>query len=90
MAPDNPTAAGIVIATGKDEFLVAGKGLTILFSESPAGPLNVGLATVDEGTFVQGRWTPGRRLNGDEILSGKGLRFPGDSYSIQKVKLYRY
>jgi hypothetical protein len=90
MAPENPTAAGIIISVGPDEFLVAGKGLTILFSESPAGPLNVGLATVDEGTFVQGRWTPGRRLNGDEILSGKGLRFPGDSYSIQKVKLYRY
>jgi hypothetical protein len=83
-------AAGIVIATGQDEFLAAGKGLTISFSANTAGPQNVGFATVDEGTFVQGRWTPGRRLNGDEILSGKGLRFPSDSYGIQKVKLYRY
>jgi hypothetical protein len=88
--PNLQYAAGIVIATGQDEFLAAGKGLTISFSANTAGPPNVGLASVDEGTFVQGRWIPGRRLNGDETLSGKGLRFPIDSYSIQKVKLYRY
>ena len=44
----------------------------------------------EDGVFVDGRWQPGRRLNGDEILSGKGLRLRGDYYMIQRVKLYRY
>ncbi|MFZ0035555.1 MAG: DUF5597 domain-containing protein [Sedimentisphaerales bacterium] len=88
--PENATAAGIVIAVGPDEFLAVGKGLMVSFSTSTPGPEIVGFATVEEGTFVDGRWIPGRRLNGDEIISGRALRFPGDSYIIQKVKLYRY
>jgi hypothetical protein len=83
-------AAGIIIAVGPDEFLAAGRGLTISFSPNTPGPSIAGLATVEEGTFVDGRWMPGRRLNGDETLSGKGMRIPGDGYSIQRVKLYRY
>jgi hypothetical protein len=83
-------AAAIVISLGPDEFLAAGRGLTISFSPNTPSPAIVGLATVEEGTFVDGRWVHGRRLNGDETLSGKGLRFFGGGYSIQKVKLYRY
>ena len=86
---ENDTAAGIVIATGPDEFLAVGKGLMVLFSTSTPSEM-VGFATVEEGTFVDGKWIPGRRLNGDEIISGRGLRFSGGGYSIQKVKLYRY
>jgi hypothetical protein len=41
-------------------------------------------------TFTAGQWTPGRRLNGDEIMSGKGPRFLSDSFAIQKVELYQY
>ena len=44
----------------------------------------------DEGQFVDGRWVPGRRLNGDELPDARGLWFQGDRYTIQKVKLYRY
>jgi hypothetical protein len=88
--PENDTAAGIVIAVGPDEFLAVGKGLMVSFSTSTPGPEIVGFATVEERIFVDGRWIPGRRLNGDEILSGKGIRLPGDYYSIQRVKLYRY
>jgi len=31
---------------------------------------------------------PGRRLNGDETPDWRALWFPGDRYTIQKVKLY--
>jgi hypothetical protein len=87
--PESSVAAGIVIATGPDEFLAVGKGLMILFSTSTPDEI-VGFATVEEGIFIDGKWMPGRRLNGDEIISGRGWRFPGGGYSIQKVKLYRY
>jgi beta-galactosidase GanA len=76
-----PTAdypAGVFIAIGPDEYLVAGRGLTVAFTPTTAGPPIAGLATVEEGVFVNGKWVAGRRLNGDEILSGKGLRLPGD------------
>jgi hypothetical protein len=88
--PENAIAAGIVIVVGPDEFLAVGKGLMVSFSTSTPGPEIVGFAAVEEGTFIDGKWMPGRRLNGDEILSGRALRFPGGGYSIQKVKLYRY
>jgi hypothetical protein len=88
--PESSIAAGIIIAVGPDEFLAVGKGLMVSFSTSTPGPEIVGFATVEEGTFIDGRWMPGRRLNGDEILSGRALRFPGGSYGIQKVNLYRY
>jgi beta-galactosidase GanA len=87
---EGPVAAGIVISTGPNEFLAVGKGLMVTFSTITPGPDIVGLATVEEGTFVDGKWIPGRRLNGDEIISGRGWRFPPGGYSIQKVKVYRY
>jgi hypothetical protein len=49
----------------------------------------VGLAVVEEGQYVNGRWVPGRRLNGDETPEWKALWFRGDRYTIQKIKLYR-
>jgi len=86
--PDFP--AGIFIQLGPDEYLMAGRGLTVAFTPNTPGPPIAGLARVDEGVFVSGKWVAGRRLNGDEILSGKGLRLRGDYYVIQHVKLYRY
>jgi len=48
------------------------------------------LGVVEEGQYVNGRWVPGRRLNGDETPEWKALWFGGDRYTIQKIKLYRY
>jgi hypothetical protein len=86
--PEYP--AGIFIQTGPDEYLVAGRGLTITFTPNTPGDANVSVATAEDGLFVNGRWVAGRRLNGDETLSGKGLRLRGDYYMVQRVKLYRY
>jgi len=80
---------GLVIQTGADEFLVAGRGLTVVFKDA-AGRDGVGLEKVIEGTFVDGRWRDGRWLNGDETHQGRHIRLPGDSFTVQKVKLYKY
>ena len=80
---------GLVIQTGADEFLVAGRGLTVVFKDA-AGRDGVGLEKVIEGTFVDGRWRDGRWLNGDETHQGRHIRLPGDAFTVQKVKLYRY
>jgi hypothetical protein len=84
------TGFGLIMATGPDEFLGAGKGFRVSFApRSAAGP-QVGIAAVDEGSFEDGKWIPGRRLNGDENDQGKGWRFDPWHVSTEKVKLYRF
>jgi beta-galactosidase GanA len=85
-------AAAIILMIEDGEYMVAGKGVAVSFSSSSSaqGRLATGLASVEEGTLAGGQWVPGRRLNGDEIMSGKGLRLAGENYLVQKVKLYQY
>ena len=96
-------AAAICIATGPDEFFVAGSGVTITFSPNTPGPPLAGLATVEEGSFVEGRWVPERRMAGDDTEEGEMVRVrwaPGSwvpfyrqrasKAGIQRVTLYRY
>jgi len=84
------TGFGLVIATGPEEFLGAGSGFRISFQLKDGGPVHVGIGSVDEGTFSEGAWIPGRRLNGDENDQGKGWRFAPKRIHIEKVVLYRY
>lgn len=93
---------GLMLATGPDEFIVAGSDLQVSFA-TEAGDETVGLGPVEEGVFENGKWIPGRRLNGDEIMisydvpalvaahqTGTGLRLPSGQPTILRVKLYRF
>lgn len=75
---------GIVLWLGGEDYLVAGSGITVTFEP------RVGLDHVEEGRFADGKWVPGRRLNGDETHQGRHVRLPPDRFGIQKVRLYRY
>ena len=91
MTAQNPDYAGaIIISTGEGEYLIAGKGVSVTFSCGRTDCPAMGLASVEEGTYTGGAWIPGRRLNGDEIMSGTGLRLPSENYTVQKVELYQY
>jgi hypothetical protein len=85
--PAIPTAA-IAIAVGTDEYYIAGFGVSVTFKPLTSGPSNVGLAGVEEGVFVDGRWIPGRHLAGDDTASGDNLSLRDKT--ILHVKLYRY
>jgi len=100
--PPFPNAVGIFIAVGPDEYYAAGNGVVAAFSPNTPGPPFAGLATVEEGVFVDGRWVPGRTLAGDDT-SSQGLVLPrlhevkdhpalfGPSFKgIVHVTLYRY
>ena len=81
---------GLILPTGKDEFLGVGKGFRASFTPiDPKGP-KVGIAAVDEGTIEDGKWIPGRRLNGDENDQGKGWRFSPFAVSTETLKLYHF
>jgi len=87
----NPDYAGaIIMSSGEGEYVIAGKGVSVVFSCDRPECGATGIASDEEGTFAGGAWIPGRRLNGDEIMSGNGVRLAGENYSIQKVKLYQY
>jgi beta-galactosidase GanA len=81
---------GLIMAIGPDEFLGVGKGFRVSFTPRSATGQRVGIGKVDEGIFEDGKWVPGRRLNGDENDQGKGWRFDSRQLRTEKVKLYRF
>ena len=92
-APQPPRAAwpagGLVIATGPDEFLFAGIGVTVTFATMEPG-VQAGILSVEEGRFVNRAWQNLRWLNGDQTHQGRHLRLEPGRMSIQRIKLYRY
>ncbi|WP_334319671.1 DUF5597 domain-containing protein [Termitidicoccus mucosus] len=81
---------GLIIQTGKDEFLAAGRGVIIRFADAVKSGYRVGIEQIVEGEFADGKWVGGRWLNGDESGQGRYLRLPPEKFGIQKIKLYRY
>lgn len=93
----------IAISAGPDDYVILGNGVQVAFTGSNPGPSPAAIGTLEEGVYVEGRWVPGRRLNGDDIMidynaqkhavkneSGQGLRLAGDGPRIVHVKLYQY
>jgi beta-galactosidase GanA len=78
---------GLVIQTGPDEFLVAGRGITVTFATAGG---NIGLERVREVSFRDGAWVDGRWLNGDQTHQGRHVRLPPEGFGVQRVKVYRY
>ncbi len=80
----------LIITTAPDEYIVAGNDFQIHFSPA-SGTGTAGFDYVEEGTFRQGQWHPGRRLNGDEISGRTGNRVRiANGPEIRKVKVYSY
>jgi beta-galactosidase GanA len=87
-APTWP-AGGLVIATGPDEFLFAGIGVTETFATPQPGD-QAGILSVEEGRVVNGAWENIRWLNGDQTHQGRHLRLEPGRFTIQRIRLYRY
>ena len=92
----------IIIQVGKNEFIVAGTDVDVVFVPASPGPRMAGLSSVYEGKYEGNLWKPGRLLNGDDIMvsykldeeaaanrTGTGARLKSEP-TILKVKLYRY
>ena len=83
-------SGGLVISDGPDEFIFAGTGLIITFETETPGDTSVGILSAQEGRYVNGQWTPGRWLNGDQTHQGRHVRLAPGKFDIQRVKLYHY
>jgi hypothetical protein len=84
-----PRFGGLIIMLSRDEFIIAGAGLIVTFAPR-SGDAIAGIASLDEGAFIDGKWAPGRRMNGDQSHQGRHLHLPGNAFGIQKVRLYLY
>lgn len=92
-------AFGLIINTGPDEFLLAGNYFSVHFSAATPGPEHAEIAQVWEGRYENGRWIPGRCLNGDETAAHWQAKLPPnmsdlfadpDVPRILRVWLYRH
>jgi hypothetical protein len=81
-------AVTMIISTGRDEFYFAGGGVRVDFESNFPGPKNVGLADVQEGKFVDGKWVITRRIAGDD--DGQGDLLTINPEKIERVLLYRF
>jgi beta-galactosidase GanA len=86
--PTSPAGA-LVIHTGHDEFLFAGSGVTVTFSQA-ATDQPAGILGVEEGRYENGRWVHLRWLNGDQTHQGRHLRLEPGRFTVQRITLYRY
>jgi hypothetical protein len=82
--PEGPWGRGIIIEMAPDDYVVAGAGFRLDFRELAGPPRDAEILSIDGGTFVNGEWTPDRRLNGDE----QHVSFPARG-RILRVKLVR-
>lgn len=81
---------GLVMADGPNRFLGVGKGFRVIFTPAPGETRGVGIGAIDEGTYENGKWVPGRRLNGDENAQGESWRFDSRALHTELVSLYRF
>jgi beta-galactosidase GanA len=90
---DIVAAGGLIIQTGPDEFIIAGKSLDLFFIPKDSSQ-RIGVLSADEGFFKGDQWTTLRRLNGDETHAstwdGTGNKMPAGKPGIQKIVLYHY
>jgi hypothetical protein len=91
----------IVISTGPDDYTILGSGVQATFNGP--GPSPAAIGKLEEGTYVDGRWVPGRRLNGDDIMlnydapnkaikneSGQGFRLAGGAPKALHLQIFGY
>ena len=81
---ENGRGAGMIVKLSRDEYIVAGMGFDIAFRELEGPPRDAEFLSLEEGTFLDGQWTPQRRLNGDELQ----VSLP-DTGRILRVRLLR-
>jgi len=88
---------------GPRRILCAGNGVSVSFTPNTPGLPQAGLATVEEGVFVNGRWVPGggwprrhqwaqpgtARIH-DDVMERPSLSPSASQKGIQRVTLYRY
>jgi hypothetical protein len=84
----NTSPARFVINSGPGEYWFVGGPMSVTFTPNSPERGSVVLGSFDEALNVNGRWVPGRRLNGDE--TGNNTSWPGmASFGIYHYTLFQ-
>ena len=84
----NASPARFVINSGPGEYWFVGGPMSVTFTPNSPERGSVVLGSFDEALNVNGRWAPGRRLNGDE--TGNNTSWPGmGSFGIYHYTLFQ-
>ena len=79
----------LLLQTGPDEFFVAGTALSVTVSVDVEAREGIaGIASIEEGSRVNGEWMTARRLNGDQDNQGRTVLLPDHQFRLLRVKLY--
>ncbi|MFH4968320.1 DUF5597 domain-containing protein [Gaetbulibacter sp. M240] len=88
---------GLIIQISENEFIIAGNAFELKYKSTDKNKPYAQLLSVEEGSFVDGKWQKGKVFNGDEF----GIKFPAkpfglienvvlDEIRIHKVKLFNH
>jgi hypothetical protein len=91
-APENtPRGSAVIAVTGDEELLIIGRSMTVEFEpvDAPQGT-KIGIDSCREIELVGGIAREGRWLGGDQTHQGRHVRFLGDAWGTQRVKVYQY
>jgi hypothetical protein len=84
----NASPARFVINSGPGEYWFVGGPMSVTFTPNSPERGSVVLGSFDEAINVNGRWMPGRRLNGDE--TGNNTSWPGmGAFGIYHYTLFQ-
>ena len=86
-APTNAFPNWLVINSGPAEYWIVGGPMTVAFAPGKPMPGSVVLRSLDESINVDGRWPPGRRLNGDE--TGNNTRWGVSTFGIWRYTIFQ-
>lgn len=87
---EQPGCAGIVIEASEQEIYLAGCHFRAEFLPKKGSGEQIGIIRVEEGTFVENEFVPGRILNGDEKYEKVTAATVRDMPSVLHYKIYRY
>ena len=79
----------MVLEAAPDTFYVLGTGLSVTVTRDPDTDNQLaGIASFEEGSFADGRFTPSRVLNGDQSDQGRRLLLNPRAFHVYRVRLY--
>jgi len=75
----------IVLQAAPDMFYAIGSGLAVQFARNPDTDDRIaGIASIEEGSYSDGRWAAKRRLNGDQSNQGRELLMDSPGFHVTR------
>lgn len=81
-----PDSGGFIVELSEDEFLLVGTRYGLRFLPKVGENYTVGIEMFQEGNWKDGKWIPGRILNGDERILPCIAELP----AVRYLRLFKY